>query len=363
MRVTSFKIMTLLAMMLAMVSCENWKVHIDTQVHRDGSCIRTVTANKGFCLTEDEGWDYTKTVTPKDSANEDNYVVVGFDENKEPIFGLDSTRRYIITREFDRVEDMGSYPALMANEQPVTSAASLTKKFKWFYTDYTFTETFNGWDSTFNIPITDYMSREEASFMWSGYPNLMEGMTGNEIAEAIDSYEEKVEMWEYTLVWDIWFQSLAEYYDYIKNPPVDRETFLSLRDSMARYAWDKDVELFQGHERGAFRDFFNTDTYFSSFEGNDEVSEELDARQEYLMNRLGAVRYLKGSYTLGMPGSIIDPGRGAVENGAVVYKFDGACLITGDYAFTATSRAANVWAFLLSGLILIIAVGSFFIKR
>ena len=37
MRVTSFKIMTLLAMMLAMVSCENWKVHIDTQVHRDGS--------------------------------------------------------------------------------------------------------------------------------------------------------------------------------------------------------------------------------------------------------------------------------------------------------------------------------------
>ena len=81
------------------------------------------------------------------------------------------------------------------------------------------------------------------------------------------------------------------------------------------------------------------------------------------MNRLGAVRYLEGSYTLGMPGSIIDPGRGAVENGAVVYKFDGACLITGDYAFTATSRAANVWAFLLSGLILVVAVGSFFIKR
>ena len=72
---------------------------------------------------------------------------------------------------------------------------------------------------------------------------------------------------------------------------------------------------------------------------------------------------LNASYALKMPGKITDAGRGIVENDMIRYRFGGAYLIPGDYTFTASSRCVNVWAFLLSGLILIIAVGSFFIKR
>ena len=55
MRVSISKILFAVTM-LAMVSCDEWKVQMVTEVMRDGSCVRTVASDDRSCLTEDEGW-------------------------------------------------------------------------------------------------------------------------------------------------------------------------------------------------------------------------------------------------------------------------------------------------------------------
>ena len=65
MRTPVFKILFALTA-LALASCDEWNVRMDTQVMRDGSCIRTVTTDDDGCLTEDEGWEVLAT---KDSVD------------------------------------------------------------------------------------------------------------------------------------------------------------------------------------------------------------------------------------------------------------------------------------------------------
>ena len=56
MRVSISKIMFAVTI-LAMASCDEWKVQMITEVMRDGSCVRTVASDDSSCLTEDKGWE------------------------------------------------------------------------------------------------------------------------------------------------------------------------------------------------------------------------------------------------------------------------------------------------------------------
>lgn len=325
---------------LAIVSCEEWNVEMDTEIMRDGSCVRTVKTDNSNCLAPDEGWQ--KQII-KDSVR---------------TFSRDTIHTAIMSRNFDKVEDMNAFPALQLSGKPVSSEATLDKSFKWFYTDYTFTETFKGWQDAFDIPLTDYVSEDEASFWYTGYPELPEGITGQELDYLSDiSFE--TDHWSYDVGWDIYFRSVAHYYDLIENAPVDRETFLSMRDSVMKAAWEDDMDFFDDGGALVFLDrFFHTGVY-SEFLDCGEFNDYLTVLYQHGLG----LNNLKVSYTLRMPGKVTDAGRGKIEDGVIRYRFGGAYLIPGDYTFTATSRCVNVWAFLLSGLILAAAVGSFFIKR
>lgn len=359
MRVTTSKILLLLAAMLTMVSCDEYEIKIDTQVFRDGSCLRTITSGNGEFLMDEDGWDYKEIVLPADSSD-NGFTIHGYDADGNPVWKKNSVRTYILSRRFDNVEDMISNQIIQIEGEPLASKAALTRSFKWFYTDYTFTETFGGWNDHFNIRLTDYVNKDEASFWFTGYPEPAKGLTGNELSDIMSDMSEKMEHWAYAVIWDIYFQTIAHYYDVFQNPPVDCATFLSMRDSVISAAWERDVE-FWGNDDAEFMfldEFFHTDM-FSKL----DITEEMNNYGSALWLQSLGLSHLEMPYTLKMPGRVVDSGHGVVENGTIVYKFDGGFLIPGDYTFTATSRCVNVWAFLLSGLILVIAVGSFFIKR
>ena len=96
MRTPIFKILFALTA-LALASCEEWNVRMDTQVMRDGSCVRTVKTDNDGCLAEDEGWVVLET---KDSVRD---------------FTEDKIKAVTISRKFDKVEDMNGFPALQTD--------------------------------------------------------------------------------------------------------------------------------------------------------------------------------------------------------------------------------------------------------
>ena len=68
-------------------------------------------------------------------------------------------------------------------------------------------------------------------------------------------------------------------------------------------------------------------------------------------------------YTLSLPGTIVDAGTGIVKDGIIIYPLTGERLIPQDYVITATSRVTNVWAFVVTILVIILAIGSLIYKR
>ena len=81
------------------------------------------------------------------------------------------------------------------------------------------------------------------------------------------------------------------------------------------------------------------------------------------MNSLN-ILWFNVPYTLTMPGTVVDSGNGTLQrDGTIFYPFTGERLIPQDYTITATSRKTNLWACILSVLIILLAIGSLLYRR
>ena len=139
-----------------------------------------------------------------------------------------------------------------------------------------------------------------------------------------------------------------------------REQFVELHDSLANYLLSQGNELLGINIEDAFRDFFHSNAYAIFFNDNNPSGQALN--QEFL-NSLN-IFWFNVPYTLTMPGTVIDPGNGTLQpDGTVFYPFTGERLIPQDYVITATSRKMNLWAWIVSVLVILLALGSFVYRR
>jgi hypothetical protein len=67
-------------------------------------------------------------------------------------------------------------------------------------------------------------------------------------------------------------------------------------------------------------------------------------------------------YNLCMPGRIIPKENQVMQGDTLNFKLTAYRMIYNDYVIEAESRKANLWAFIVSGLILALAIGSFWYK-
>jgi len=63
-----------------------------------------------------------------------------------------------------------------------------------------------------------------------------------------------------------------------------------------------------------------------------------------------------------MPGTITPSNNAVLTNGILTYKLTAYRMLYNDYTIEAESRKTNIWAFIVTEIILIIAVGSFIYK-
>ena len=108
--------------------------------------------------------------------------------------------------------------------------------------------------------------------------------------------------------------------------------------------------------------YFKSDAYSIFYDSNNDIKDEFE--DEYMgYSSFVDLYYLITPYNLKMPGRVIETGRGTLKDGVISYRFGGRYLFTGEYTITATSRVTNVWAFILSGLIVLLAIVSLLYRR
>ena len=335
-------------------SCDKSKnVQLHTIIHEDGRCEREVSYHTVMSKEErDSLWagDNVQWAYPlPECLNTDAFMGTHTDVEGDTVTTTFSNI-------FNSVEEMCQKTPLNLNGSRIKSKASLEKHFRWFYTEYTYTETFISVADSFKLPATDYADKDVISYWFTGQPNLMQGLTGSEVSQKISKMEEQVDQWFNDNFYQSVFEYMVDNYDSIPNPPISKERFVALRDSFYHNIIGKSEMMLLNHEiQDNYRDFYHSNAYADFFNDETPLGEGLSNKLYTHFN----IFSFDVPYVLTMPGKVWDPGTGIVMDGAVYYQLTGERLIPGDYTITATSRVTHIWAYALAILIILVVIGSF----
>ena len=370
----NIKIIATMMLVLIMASCKNKDDRMLTVINEDGTCSREYTfhtTQQWLNASPDE--DYDSIV---DKTWERSWSVLGVDSVRYPVplteAQLDSMQELDLSKplgnllmvhakkEYQSVEEMSANlyrpeQHHLVKAEGIKATSKLEKRFKWFYTDYTFTETFSCEDSTlFPIPLSHFLSADTVSYWFTGQPNLAQGLSGAEAKELLDGIEKKINQWTNAN----WFYEICNViianYDQIQNPPVSKERFSSVRDSLVMQPCVLNAEATEGagdHITNLIDKTFQSDAYkqfLQTYEGG-----------------FGAYGILSfgTNYDLQMPGTVIDAGMGQYDGDVIHYRLGGERMIPGSYTITASSRVVNVWAYIVTALIILLALGSLLLHK
>ena len=338
----------LLTSAVFIASCEKPNVRMHTIVKEDGWIERQITYSTIMSQEErDSLWkgDNVCWAEPvPECLNIDAFMGSNTEVNGDTVTTT-------FSRSFRSPEEMCEQTPLQLNGRHLQSSAKLEKKFRWFYTEYIYEETFNTVADTFKLPATNYADQDVVSYWFTGQPNLLEGLNGAEASEKISKMEPFVTQWINDNLFKMGFDYIVNHYDSIQNPPVDKKKFVALQDSLAKSIM-KDVDKAEWDAAEEFEKFFHSNAYAPFFDDETPLGKGLS---EELSNKLN-IFWFSVPYTLEMPGMILNPGTGIIKDGIIHYSLTGERLIPGDYTITAVSRVTHVWAFVVTILIVLAAI-------
>lgn len=355
---TSKLFTTTLLSILFLASCTDNEVRMTTTINRNGSCLRTVsfaadsnsllgtydtTAFMAHLLA-DSLWDKEWLVggTTAHGAYPMTSAQYGSLRDSFAHTRLWDSLLIAASRRFRSTDELAEASPLRIAKMPLKPQVQLTKKFRWFCTWYTYTETYPSQSHLFVYPLDEFLDSAEASYWFTGTPDLFAGLSPLEKKEAYDQMEEKTNSWLVANYVATIFDATADHYDLLPNPPLDEAEFLAHRDSLIRFAIDNKITLGEPVD-SLFSAYFQTDYYTTLPTDNSP----LDTRLEEQMDLIYDLLSLKVDYRLVLPGTVVDPGMGILEGDTLCFRLTGARLIPSDYTITATSRAGNVWAYLV----------------
>ena len=374
----NIKIIAAMTLVLIMASCRNKDNRMLTVINADGTCSREYTfhtTQQWLGIPPEE--DYDSIV---DKTWERSWSVLGADSVRYPVpltaAQMDSMQELDLSKplgnmlmvhakkNYKSVEEMSAeiYRAERSHlikAEGIKASSKLEKRFKWFYTDYTFSETFANTDSTlFPIPLSQFLSADTASFWFTGQPDLTRSCSGAEMKQMLDGIEAKISQWGNAN----WFTEICRYivrnYDKLENPPLSKGRFASLCDSLAMTPAvlnTPDNEARTSSFRNVLGKYANSEVY-DQFLQSDPSGPALPKGYSQLMS-------FNTSYDLVMPGRVLNAGMGQYDGEVIHYRLGGERMIPGAYTINATSRVTNIWAFVVTFLVIALAIGSFFIHR
>ncbi|HEX3007346.1 MAG TPA: hypothetical protein VHO90_07000 [Bacteroidales bacterium] len=354
---------------LLIISCkEGSNPKFITGINADGSCYKEIVAkgdsafivgdtakSNPFQVELDSSWQITWSYISPEIHNDWPLKEWKWDTTHK-----DSPMLVKARKEYNSVKEMDSLFKLHPKHpwRNFTPDCKLEKKFRWFYTYYSYSENYQKINTFHRIPIEKYMSKEEAEFWFNGKLDLIKGMTGIEINDEAQRIEEKFNRWFIHNILDAQYDALLEKYDSIKGIKIEKQKLITYKDSALEYCIsylhkDKDIDLTTYLDK-----YFKTGV-FSKYNANNKLKEVED---KILSEFIG---YFDPSmdYNLIMPGEILYSDNIINKGDTLAVNLTAYRMVYSNYRIAATSRKPNTWAFVVTGIIVLLAVGSFFIRK
>ena len=338
-------ILSILVILLA-TSCETHyrMVRMVTTLERNGKVHREVYAHTYkveqdttenpflFHLTSD--WKITRF---------DTAITFNF-------FGEEANFRMKINKNANSIEQFSREIQFDEDKQSFAKPEeSLVKKFRWFYTYYSFKTVYKKLQYETPIPIEDYLSKDDQILWTQGDMKQYKRMNGYEVNDYLHSIDTKFWKWYRHNAFELSFEAIKK-----RTTEYNLDT---VKESIYKEICRADIGAFDADPESICSLILDTlykTTYFSQLYKTNK--KEIDKEFETAMAIVGLVGNII-SYELVIPDKLIKTDAPIVNSDTLIWKVDGMRLLFDDYTLTAEYRTANRWAFVLSGLVVLIAMG------
>lgn len=347
-------------LLFGMTSCSTY-YRMTSRIESDGSMYREVYAqgdsafragdktHNPFLFNIDADWQLTHL----DSAIQFNFW--GEKEN----LNTKAFRKFTITNgEYFSIAPKKEYarPLAIPHEE-------LKKSFRWFYTYYTYQATYKELTDKGPVPLNNYLNEEEQKIWLQGENAAYNGLNGIELNEKLDDLERKFGEWygrsQYEICWEVLRHFVSQQGDTAYIRRLDKWKEPVYKQNLSKEGWeDIDIEkactLFD-KTCMLFDKTYQSNYYSQVYKKNQKA---MDAMYEEKTS-IAQLFYHAIQFELTMPGSLRSSNAGVIQDNTAIWKIDGLRLLAGNYILTAESRVINYWAFGVTLLVLLIALGVF----
>ena len=316
-------------------------IAVRTTVSADGSVEREMSLRNRSKEVPDGAYpvalDSTWTVEWKETSDKDQK------------FEYDARKKFSSFEEFEHSMN----EARRIGE--VGTTVSMKRRFEWFYSYIDYRETFGKRDSSL-VLVTDFLTRDEAERYVRGDKN--------------DTLQQKIDLWNERVDFERFYRPLVAEAELRHDPEITPALLSEKKEYVFHYVLAAD----SGSKKS------RKGTSDSSTKSIDSPKEVVRVLAQALGTR-AIVRFLPvveqvwarveheelnqkhadgWTCSLQIPGVLVETNSDNVEGNNLTWKFEWKQVNVGDYAMTATSRVANVWAFVVTGsaVFLVIAVGT-----
>lgn len=346
------KLLIIFLMCFCTMSC-SIPYRVATRINSDGSIDREVYAFGDSAFIAGD-----LSHNPFLFSLDDNWKITKFDSVfKFDFFGKEEKLNVSASRHISSIEDFSKQ---LKPEKDIYTYAlpkeSFEKRFRWFYTYYTYKAVFSEIPDKGPVPIDNYLNKSEQRLWTQGDMTGYEGLNGVELYNLLEDIETRFWKWYVRSQYEISFDIIAHHLDKVENSiyslqlPLIRDTLFISQEK------NDNIDEFTPKEVCRLLDKYFQNDYFSLFYEEKEtvLTNQFEDRCK-VVNLFGLIF----SYEITMPGKIIMANNSHRDGNMLIWKVDTYRFLTNDYVIEVESRVRNNWAFGMMIFLLLIAIGCF----
>lgn len=340
-----------------------------TKIFPDGSCSRELssfmvdsafmvgdTSKNPFPMKLDSSWKISWTYSPKSGIRiySNNWPLKQWNWDKDTSKRL--TLSLIAKKQYPNVEEMAkTFRYDHSDWNTIIPKISFEKKFRFFFTFYTYKEVYPKYNPLKLVPVEKYLTTDEIKMLYADNPKFAPELNGAEIKEILDGIDKKKEEWLNRSLFEEMYRTIPKYLRFLKNSGIDSSRLMLAKDSVYTLMTEKGLK--DDLSKALNKHFKTTEfTKLDTLKGNKKEDDRvLDLVIKPFSTHL--------SYHLLMPGKILQTSSKQSHGDTLTWNVEPYRFFFSDYELMAESKVANTWAFVVSAIFLIIVAVSFFIKR
>jgi len=328
-------------------SCNEPETVVTNIVHPDGSVTRRIEMKNS-----ENKFEFSDLQVPFDSTwiIKDSIEITG---EGDTIWIKRAEKLFTGIEEINR-----DYKADSGANKDIIRHAEFRKKFKWFNTEYNFSEVIEK-KMSYGYPVREFLNQEELKWFYSPYKLKEEKKNGSDslkLRAFNDTVDKKLEKWYMRNLVSEW---IGEFAILTKEKADSEMTQGSLKQRENEF-----VEIVQNNI-DHFDSLWQNGTILKEFIGEANTlkfKNEADSAANIATERLW-VNFKPYTVRTIMPGKLTETNGLIDSSGFLLWPVNSDYFLTEPYMMQAVSKIPNRWAWIISGLFMMFVFTGIVLKR